>query len=205
MSNDPRVELVTSIAHHVFLLGEHHQVNPHMQRSRSILRQMRGRPRKRKEIMLRDALGKQLGDDTRFKPIERWYDIVETVSLLAPLQASLRHEPQDQNYQNKHHNFGMTVAASLGNEEGSAVWRRMFVLLDCDREFLERPLYALLRMCRDQAAHPINWPQLYKDVLFWHYTTKGRYLSRDNWAGGFCAYSPKDQNEDTSDEVTQGA
>lgn len=187
------------VAARIQLFWAHHDASPLFQRNLSLLKRARGRPYDQKAIAVWQALSGTLPDPNFYSP-EAWDNFLETICLLAPIQAWLPVKEGDRKLEETGCNLGGILADALGNEPGGAVERRFFQLLRTERNHLEKPLTALLTMVRGSTQPELNWPGMYSDLLDWPSRGRPRQGPRVKWAAGFSSVGLEEDEEKTAKE-----
>nr|WP_279382664.1 type I-E CRISPR-associated protein Cse2/CasB [Acanthopleuribacter pedis] len=104
--------------------------------------------------------------DKRRRPQQ---DFLETLYLVAPLQAAVKYNSSD--FESTPHpvDLATTLRSLVGKDKQrlEAVERRFLRLLRLPRRNLERQLFSMLNIIRGFEGGRIDWPQLYWDLYRW--------------------------------------
>lgn len=168
------------------------------QRARlATLRRCRQSSDERRRVLIWATLGHDLPADIQGAPASRFLtaaqvmenDFLETLYLLAPIQATVKHGPRDFVPVNPRADLAASLhqGVRIGAFHFEPVERRFSRLLKMPRRNLEKQLLSVLQILRGTEQVGIDWPLLYMDLFDWEQRRRSfnHNTVRTRWARHF--------------------
>lgn len=193
-SRDDLKELFTKIARKIHEYGAPES----KQRARlATLRRCRQTSDERRRVMIWSTLGHEIPSDIQGAAPSRFLtarqvmenDFLETLYLLVPIQATVKHGPHDFVPLTPRVDLALSLnqGVGMGALHFEPVERRLSRLLKTPRRNLEKQLLAVLQILRGTERVGIDWPLLYMDLFDWEQRRRAfnHNTVRTRWARHF--------------------